>query len=473
MKVVHLCTHMDGGGAFQGMLNLHRGLIASGVESRILARDQDRQVPFGTSWDPDPWGKGYLRHISLKKIWSNRTRISNTHFSLDYLGVEVCNHPWVQEADILHLHWVADYLSSHSIARLAELKKPMLWTLHDIRPLTGGCHYPAGCKKYATGCNQCPQLIRNFPPITAHAWQALRRSLAGANIEWIGPSRWICHMAQLAHVAEVDRIHHLPYGIEKPNIKGSLKAKARKRLGLSLKKTYILVTASFLKEQRKGTDLAKRILEISRQRSPNFNPSILIVGNDSDSLILDGLEIYSLGNLNRKKMEDVLSAADLLLFTALEDNLPFILIEALCFGLVPVASSVGGVTDLLPKNQFSNLLFKTDSPWEGADKVLRLLGSKKYYNRLRKKVIQRAKTIHTTNQQALAHISIYKKSLKRIKKPLRSVAGLTGREGGAVSFPISDFFIRLGWGRFAHILTHWKQPVLWKRPLSAPFVSKG
>jgi glycosyltransferase involved in cell wall biosynthesis len=445
MKVVHLCNHMDGGGAFQGMWNLHRGLIASGVESRILARDQDRQVPFGTNWDPDPWGKEYLRHISLRKIWSNRTRISNTHFSLDYLGVDVCTHPWVQEADILHLHWVADYLSSHSIARLAELKKPILWTLHDIRPLTGGCHYPAGCKKYTTGCNQCPQLIRNRPPITLHAWKALREAIRVVDVEWIGPSRWICNMAKMARVARPEKIHHIPYGIDRCARPLRPQAEARKLLGLPLDQLLILIASSDLREKRKGADLAKNILaKVRRSKKQSINVSVVVVGQHSESFACQGWQVHSLGKLDRDRMALVYQASDILLFPSLEDNLPLVLLEAIAHGLLPVASSVGGVSDVLPEKIFSDLLFPPRRPEEGAKKLLRVLGSRTLRVKLRKTILHRARKLGSWSQQAIAHKALYSRAIKTNKSFVAKPVAAVHREGGSVSFPLFSFWAQLG-----------------------------
>ena len=62
------------------------------------------------------------------------------------------------DAEILHLHSVARFLSPAAIAKLAGMGKPVVWTLHDHRPFTGGCHFPGACSKYATNCNECPQL---------------------------------------------------------------------------------------------------------------------------------------------------------------------------------------------------------------------------------------------------------------------------------------------------------------------------
>ena len=52
--------------------------------------------------------------------------------------------------DVIHLHWInGGFLD---ISTIAKFNKPVFWTLHDIWPLTGGCHYSGECNKYENEC---------------------------------------------------------------------------------------------------------------------------------------------------------------------------------------------------------------------------------------------------------------------------------------------------------------------------------
>jgi hypothetical protein len=46
---------------------------------------------------------------------------------------------YTKEADIINLHWVANFIDFQSFFRYND--KPIVWTLHDANPFTGGCHY--------------------------------------------------------------------------------------------------------------------------------------------------------------------------------------------------------------------------------------------------------------------------------------------------------------------------------------------
>lgn len=70
-------------------------------------------------------------------------------FCYALFGHRVDKHPLVQQADAIYLHWInASTLSIHGIERLLKTGKPIFWYMHDMYPLTGGCHHAFQCTKY-------------------------------------------------------------------------------------------------------------------------------------------------------------------------------------------------------------------------------------------------------------------------------------------------------------------------------------
>jgi len=66
--------------------------------------------------------------------------------------------------DIIHLHNVHGYYMNYEMLFkfLKDLKKPIVWTLHDCWPFTGHCaHFDyIGCEKWKNECDECPQKSR-------------------------------------------------------------------------------------------------------------------------------------------------------------------------------------------------------------------------------------------------------------------------------------------------------------------------
>lgn len=77
-------------------------------------------------------------------------------FSPARFGADVSQHPLLQNADLIHLHWTQfGYLSLSSLKKIFDLQKPVFCTLHDQWTFTGGCHYSGGCERYEAACGQC------------------------------------------------------------------------------------------------------------------------------------------------------------------------------------------------------------------------------------------------------------------------------------------------------------------------------
>ena len=174
MKVLLFSTSLRSGGAAIACYRLWQALQKSGVESHMMVRD-------GSDRDPAV-AAGSVITLSLRfgsllrgrfaflwerfTIWlaNGGSRKNLFAVSLANTGLQVVSHPVTAGADILHIHWVQQgFLSLHEIARLQKTGKPIVWTLHDMWPFTGICHYAGACDRYTRECKKCPQL-RNPSP---------------------------------------------------------------------------------------------------------------------------------------------------------------------------------------------------------------------------------------------------------------------------------------------------------------------
>jgi hypothetical protein len=59
--------------------------------------------------------------------------------------------------DLINIHWVNNgYLSIKQISKITTV--PVVFSLHDMWILTGGCHYTLHCEKFKNKCYSCDQL---------------------------------------------------------------------------------------------------------------------------------------------------------------------------------------------------------------------------------------------------------------------------------------------------------------------------
>ncbi len=345
MKVVHLCTDKRGGAA-RAMLNLHFGQLEAGVSSTIItAEDLENQSP----WHAEC----HRRYATDLLVWSNRTELSNTHFSLDCLGKDLSGHPAVAEADVIHLHWVADFLTSESIHNLVRLGKPIVWTLHDMRPFTGGCHFSAGCQNFSRDCSPCPQLITNYFGFTRRTLEAGVSALSQSDVTFVAPSQWIADQFTLSLLGSRHQVMVVPYGVDANLFQSGNQQAARKDLKLPESPKYILLASASFSEKRKGFEMARGVLDglkatVAESELQKMNVRVLVCGKTQPELA--GWHSNFLGEVPVAKMPLVYRAADVMLFTPSEDNLPNVVLEAMACGLPVVTHAVGGLPDFFDSN---------------------------------------------------------------------------------------------------------------------------
>ena len=88
-----------------------------------------------------------MRKIQLKRALKGRPA-----------GLEMFSSPQVYpvtsykdsdaEIDVIHLHWVAKLIDYTSFFASVPDQFPIVWTLHDMNPFTGGCHYAGDCMHF-------------------------------------------------------------------------------------------------------------------------------------------------------------------------------------------------------------------------------------------------------------------------------------------------------------------------------------
>ena len=267
----------------------------------------------------------------------------------------IADHYLVREADVINLHWVADYLSTDDVVGLVKLGKPIVWTLHDARPFTGGCHYPGGCERFRSLCSDCPQLRADFRCLAAASHTFDIESLQSvANLSLVSPSRWLGAQARTSKVFSAFRTEVIPNNVDLEVFCPGKNSVLRQELGWNEKAVVVLFGGSFLSEQRKGFTALFEAIRIMLQKPDvraRYDRGLLIFaafGRGEDVLNSAGFRVHHVGvKRNENEMADLLRAADLYVCPSLEDNLPNTVMEAMACGLPVVGTNVGGIPDMV------------------------------------------------------------------------------------------------------------------------------
>ena len=337
------------------MSRLHEALQRAGVDSHLLVRKSlapaEAVETVATRGDADELFPAVRDAVVRQYVELNRTPLTNTHFTLHIDGADVSGAPLVASADVVHLHWTGSFQTPADVRALLHAK-PVVWTLHDLEPLTGGCHFPAGCEGYARDCAGCPQLVRDPFQVTATTLRDKKMLWAGARPTFVAPSRYMAERARRSAVAQnaEARIVHIPHGIDADVFRPQAKAAARRAVGLPVDGVYLLCGSNYNAEQRKGLRFLNRVLAIARtglQRAASELKIVTVGEPKLDLSDLEGIDVIQLGRVPVGLMPSVYAAADVFLHPSIEDNFPLMLLESLSCATPAIAFDVGGAGDIV------------------------------------------------------------------------------------------------------------------------------
>lgn len=305
---------------------------------------------------------------------------SDTYFSTNWpaISAEIALEK-VREADVINLHWVARFLDPVAIRALAMSGKPVVWTLHDLRPITGGCHYSGSCRGYEEECRSCPLLSDRYWNICERSLQETIDCLADVSIRFVTPSRWLAAVVGSSRLfnAEKHRSEVIPNALNcevfRP-LSGAEKASVAVKYGWTNDKFLIVVGAQSFSERRKGFCEARAALRGLRDSlTPAQRERCAVVAYGEGRFELQGLRVFHTGSLSSAELAQVLACGDVYLNLTLEDNLPNTIMEAMACGVAVVATNVGGVPDMVRPKETGLLVAVGEPGVEAASRALKTL----------------------------------------------------------------------------------------------------
>ncbi len=402
------------GGAARAAFRLYQALQESGIEVRYFVNEKtcnDQEIVAVANSDGDE--RFFETIIHRHYINENRTELSNTCFSFTCNGSLLHCEPSFLDADIVNLHWVEQFVSLKSLRDIVALGKPIVWTLHDQRPFTGGCHYTAGCNHFEENCAHCLQLREDPHHLPAVYLQKKKEILQHANLAIVSPSNWLAEEAKKSSLFYGRRVEVIPNSVDINIYRPQPKSAAKQHLDIPTQTTTLMFGALYNNEKRKGVHILLEALNICCQDNwfaencRNDRVLVLVVGNEGDTLNELPLPVRQLGYIESdREMASIYCATDFFVLPSLEDNLPNTILEAMSCGTPTVAFDAGGIPDLV-EHGYNGLLVERGSVEALAAAILDLLQHEDMRARLSVNCRSKVERHYTREVQARGYTELF------------------------------------------------------------------
>ncbi|MDD3875062.1 MAG: glycosyltransferase [Bacteroidales bacterium] len=421
VKILHIISY-DWGGAAKAAIRLHEGLIQSDVESSILLKWQS-QKSIRNSYEFKLQPEKYSLRRKLKnKIKQYKNLLFPQKQEIDYLRnapegyhlftipnskFDIAKHPLISKVDIVHLHWVSEFIDYSTFFK--KVDKPVVWTMHDMNPFTGGCHHSLECNKYKDDCKNCIQLHGTINPDIAYDIQNLKYDalIPFNKLYLVTPSLWLSECSLQSRI--LNRFPHkvIPNGTDSEVFKIMNKTFCRELLGLPKDKTILLFVAGDINCKPKGYHLLKAVFaEVCK----NTDYALCAVGQfNSNEEKLDN--IIELGYINDDRLMSVVyAAADVFVTPSLADNLPNTIVESLMCGTPVIAFPVGGIKQMIINN-VNGILCKDIDVESLKDAILFFLENRSIFDST--KIFENAKNTYEIKHVLKQYNDLYKSILEK------------------------------------------------------------
>jgi len=416
MNPLLLNTYDNVGGAAIATYRLHCGLRSIGLDSRLMVMHRGKNDP--TVIGPQP--QSPLQRALASWCMSRDAKITNACMATGnrYFSPARCPDNLVKRVaainpDLLHLFWMNSGFMK--IETLRQFNKPIVWTLHDMWPITGGCHYDDECGKFRQSCGNCPVLgSTGGHDLSRQILRRKQQSWGDVPIVVVATSDWLADMARASSVFRGKRIEVIPNGLDTDTYKPLDKRLARDAFGLPQDKNLILFSAMGVTlDKRKGSHLLIPALKQMAQAGWGECSELVIVGASPPENPQDlGIKAHYMGQFQDEISQVLLySAADVTVVPSTQENLSNTVMESLSCGTPVVAFNIGGMPDMIDhqSNGYLARPFESDDLAEG---IMWVLDNHSRLELLSQQSRKTAIERYTLDRIANRYLSLYQEVLK-------------------------------------------------------------
>jgi glycosyltransferase involved in cell wall biosynthesis len=392
LNIVHISTSCNGG-AGRAAYRIHKSLLKNDINSSFLHIDStsdENEKAYQANLSSNNSSKRDFKFFAiildklrwrLKKYFGInfkyedekiielynliKDKLDAEFTSLPFSPYDILDNEIVKNADVIHLHWVAGLIDYPSF--FSNVKKPIVWTLHDMNPFLGIFHY----KEDELRNNQIAAKLDS-------RINKLKRKLIkkiNVNVVFVTPSKWLLNESKNSKTFKNRKGVCIPNPIDTSSFFPKKNIDFKIKFDIPTDNIIFLFVVHSVEVRRKGFDLLIQSLHKLREK-----PITLFVLGEGNFPI-EGLDIRYLGKITDDEMlKEYYSNSDAFIVSSREDNLPNVMLESISCGTPVIGFPVGGIKEHV--SNFQTGILSNDLSAESlADAILKFCYQKEVFDR--------------------------------------------------------------------------------------------
>ncbi len=419
MKILHLATHDNFGGAARAAYRQHLALRRHGVDSRMLVRHKHSNDADASVYSGD---RVFLRRASrvLRRTWiefqEKRSRKSSRGImcGLTDPRADLLRDvgPEISEADVINIHKVQHFVDLPALLRHLPPSKPVVITLHDLSPISGGCDYPGSCRRFETSCGRCPVIDSNYAFDYSRRIFSMKRSAYSTRLPerfaFVANSHWGAEMAKSSGLVAGSRVEVIHYGLDQDVYSPRRRNEARHALGIGAEEPVLLFAAHDLGLPHKGERyLREALVDVRCER-----PIRLLTMGGGHFQVGSGYRHNHFGRIESDELQALLyRATDVFVIPSLEEAFGQSALEAVACGAVVAGFNVGGIPDIV-KCGLNGLLVERQDAHALSEAIRKLLEDEALRRHWQNSCETWVREHFSFSKNAAAYVALYDSLLK-------------------------------------------------------------
>lgn len=346
--ILHVSTYDDSGGAAKAASRILQCQRNIGMEASMLTmvRQLNRREIF-TPWMNDPVRNlRFVRDVLRSHKQSSGTEPGSL-LSSGFVSAGISDLLNTLGFDIVNLHWIINMLS---IEEIGAIRKPVVWTLHDMWPFCGNEHY-IEIEDFQSSFYSVEQSLGmeagdRDDNLSLRSWRAKMERWKDLKLTIITPSEWVSGLSRKSRLFHKCPTFTIPLPIDAEH-EWFPEPGAELRRFFTIPETckvILCVARDLFINKRKGWDYLVEALGFLASGARDRDYMLMIAGPDppKDELPLP-LPVRWLGNLyGQESLRKAYSMADVLAVPSRMEVFSLTTLEAQACGLPVVAFDSSG-----------------------------------------------------------------------------------------------------------------------------------